>query len=61
MWRAKHRVDLLAAQGVSATYYFSDVSFLALWGDKYIPISRPRAQPGNEWAGLVAVAQGWPL
>jgi phospholipase C len=35
--------DLLAAQGVSAAY-FSDVPFLALWGDKYIPISRPIAQ-----------------
>jgi phospholipase C len=36
--------DLLLAQGVSATYYFSDVPFLALWGLKYLPISRPITQ-----------------
>ena len=36
--------DLLAAQGISATYYYSDVPFLALWGPKYLPISRPIAQ-----------------
>jgi phospholipase C len=33
--------DLLIAKGVSARYYFSDVSFLWLWGAKYLPISRP--------------------
>jgi phospholipase C len=32
--------DRLAANRVSARYYFSDVSFLALWGVKYLPITR---------------------
>jgi phospholipase C len=32
--------DRLAAANVSANYYFSDLPFLALWGDKYLPISR---------------------
>ncbi|HEX9039482.1 MAG TPA: alkaline phosphatase family protein, partial [Trebonia sp.] len=32
--------DLLADAGVSAHYYFSDVPFLALYGTKYLPISR---------------------
>src|SRR5581483_6844898 len=32
--------DRLAEAGVSATYYYSDVSFLWLWGAKYLPISR---------------------
>jgi phospholipase C len=32
--------DRLSAAGVSATYYFNDLPFLALWGEKYIPISR---------------------
>ncbi|HEX7840315.1 MAG TPA: alkaline phosphatase family protein [Kofleriaceae bacterium] len=36
--------DRLAAAGVSARYYFSDVPFLGLWGDKYLPISRPYAE-----------------
>jgi len=31
--------DTLAAAGVSHKYYFSNVPFLALWGDKYIGIS----------------------
>jgi phospholipase C len=31
--------DNLAAAGVSHKYYFSNVPFLALWGDKYIGIS----------------------
>ena len=31
----------LAARGVTGRYYFSDVPFLALWGRKYISISRP--------------------
>ena len=33
--------DRLAAAGVPATYYFSDLPFLALWGEKYLPISKP--------------------
>jgi phospholipase C len=33
--------DRLATAGVSANYYFSDLPFLALWGEKYVPISRP--------------------
>ena len=28
---------------IEGRYYFSDVPFLALWGDKYLPISRPLA------------------
>ena len=32
--------DRLAAAGVSALYYFSNLPFLGLWGAKYIPISR---------------------
>ncbi|MGZ4201145.1 MAG: alkaline phosphatase family protein [Thermoleophilaceae bacterium] len=35
--------DRLAAAGLQGRYYFSDVPFLALWGPKYIPISRPYA------------------
>lgn len=31
--------DRLSAAGVSAKYYYSDVSFLWLWGAKYLPIS----------------------
>jgi phospholipase C len=31
--------DSLAAAGVSNKYYYSNVPFLALWGEKYIPIS----------------------
>jgi phospholipase C len=33
--------DRLAAAGLSGRYYFSDLPFLALWGPKYVPISRP--------------------
>ena len=33
--------DRLAARGVDGRYYFSDLAFLALWGDKYGAISRP--------------------
>jgi phospholipase C len=33
--------DRLAAAGLSGRYYFSDVPFLALWGPKYLSISRP--------------------
>ena len=36
--------DRLAAAGVSAKYYFSNLPFLGLWGPKYIPISRPYQQ-----------------
>jgi phospholipase C len=36
--------DRLADAGVSARYYFSDVPFLGMWGDKYLPISRPYAE-----------------
>jgi len=36
--------DRLAAHGVSGRYYFSDVPFLALWGPRYLPISRPFVQ-----------------
>lgn len=35
--------DRLAAKNVSANYYFSDLPFLALWGQKYAPIARPFA------------------
>jgi phospholipase C len=35
--------DRLADAGRSGRYYFGDVPFLALWGAKYIPISRPVA------------------
>ncbi|MCU1623431.1 MAG: phosphoesterase [Frankiales bacterium] len=33
--------DRLGAAGVSASYFFSDVPFLALWGQKYLPIAKP--------------------
>jgi phospholipase C len=36
--------DLLTVAGVSGTYYFSDVPFLALWGTKYMNIARPFSQ-----------------
>jgi phospholipase C len=36
--------DRLIEKEVSARYYFSDVSFLWLWGAKYLPISRPYAE-----------------
>jgi phospholipase C len=32
--------DRLAKAGISNRYYFSDVPFLALWGSRYVPISR---------------------
>jgi len=35
--------DRLAARGLTGRYYFSDVPFVALWGLKYLPISRPFA------------------
>ena len=31
--------DELAGAGISAKYYYNNVSFLALWGVKYVPIS----------------------
>jgi phospholipase C len=33
--------DRLAAAGLKGTYYFGDIPFTALWGDKYVGISRP--------------------
>ncbi|MBV9292520.1 MAG: alkaline phosphatase family protein [Frankiales bacterium] len=33
--------DRLSHAGVPANYYFSDLPFLALWGQKYVPIARP--------------------
>jgi phospholipase C len=33
--------DRLAAAGLDGRYYFSDLPFLALWGDKYVSIARP--------------------
>ncbi len=36
--------DRLAAKGLTGRYYFSDVPVLALWGAKYVPISRPFAR-----------------
>jgi phospholipase C len=36
--------DRLAAAGVSHKYYFSDLPFLALWGPRYVGISRPYAE-----------------
>jgi phospholipase C len=33
--------DRLAEKGRRGRYYFSDVPFLALWGPKYVPITRP--------------------
>ena len=36
--------DRLAVAGLDGRYYYSDVPMLALWGTKYIPISRSIAQ-----------------
>ena len=36
--------DRLADHDVSGRYYFSDFPFLALWGSKYLDISRPTSQ-----------------
>ena len=33
--------DRLSAAGLTGRYYFQDAPFLALWGPKYLPISRP--------------------
>ena len=35
--------DRLAGAGLSGRYYYGDIPFLALWGAKYLPISRPYA------------------
>ncbi len=32
--------DRLSSAGVPANYYFSDLPFLALWGQKYLPLAR---------------------
>jgi phospholipase C len=42
--------DSLAAAGVSGTYYYSDVPFLAFWGFKYLGISRPATEFFNDCA-----------
>jgi phospholipase C len=36
--------DRLAAAGLSGRYYYSDIPFTALWGSRYLPISRPYAE-----------------
>lgn len=36
--------DRLQAAGFSGRYYFSDLPFLALWGTKYVNISKPFSQ-----------------
>jgi phospholipase C len=36
--------DRLAAAGLRGRYYFNDVPFTALWGTKYLSISRPFAE-----------------
>ncbi|GAA2165180.1 hypothetical protein GCM10009845_22130 [Pedococcus bigeumensis] len=36
--------DRLAAAGVKGTYYFYDTPFTALWGSKYLDISKPYPQ-----------------
>jgi phospholipase C len=35
--------DRLAEAGLEGRYYFNDLPFLALWGDRYIPLARPFA------------------
>jgi len=35
--------DRLADAGLDGRYYFSDLPFLALWGNKYLPLARPFA------------------
>jgi phospholipase C len=35
--------DRLSTAGLSGTYYFGDIPFLAIWGSKHVPISRPYA------------------
>jgi phospholipase C len=36
--------DNLAAAGVSGKYYFSDLPFVSLWGNKYLPIAHTYAE-----------------
>jgi phospholipase C len=36
--------DRLQEKGLSARYYFNDLPFLALWGTKYVNISKPFSQ-----------------
>jgi phospholipase C len=36
--------DRLAEEGITRRYYYSDLPFVALWGLKYLPISRPVTQ-----------------
>jgi phospholipase C len=36
--------DRLQAKGLSSRYYFNDLPFLALWGTKYVNISKPFSQ-----------------
>ena len=36
--------DRLAAAGVQGKYYYGDIPFTALWGTKYLPISRPYSE-----------------
>jgi len=36
--------DRLALAGVEGRYYFSDLPFLALWGERYVDIARPIGQ-----------------
>lgn len=35
--------DRLSAKGITATYFYNDTPFLALWGQKYASISQPFA------------------
>ena len=47
--------DRLIEKGVSARYYYSDVSFLWLWGTKYLPDLGPlRAVPRGRGGGDAA-------
>jgi phospholipase C len=36
--------DLMLEQGLSCTYYFSDLPFIGLWGPRYLPIVKPVAE-----------------
>lgn len=36
--------DRLAAKGFTGRYYYNDLPFLALWGERYVGISKPFAQ-----------------
>jgi phospholipase C len=46
--------DRLLEAGLEGRYYWSDVPFLALWGAKYVPISRPFSGPGGFLADAAA-------